>query len=207
MDSEAGCRRVRTLPACSVAPVDARDSGFPRRGCVAPGEDREVAFVTLTRFDSLDAIRVFASDGYEVPGVGTDGARVAVVLWRPRAALRHLVIRGLTAVQLAAGGGASYDVWVGERAQSIAVEPTSSVVAARSARPVKTSRCGRAVDRTAGRHRSTGNGALAAAQPTRARSRTIRRLFVRASSRSIAAATSLGGDSVDQRLPTWRTSP
>lgn len=27
----------------------------------------EVAFVTLTRFDSLDAIRAFAGDDYEVP--------------------------------------------------------------------------------------------------------------------------------------------
>jgi hypothetical protein len=47
----------------------------------------------------------------------------------------------------------------------------------------------------------------AAGQPTRARCRTIRTLLVRASSRSMAAATSLGGDSVDQRLPTRRTSP
>jgi hypothetical protein len=52
-----------------------------------------------------------------------------------------------------------------------------------------------------------GRGRLGAGQPTRAGSRTIRRLLVRASSRSIAAATSLGGDSVDQRLPTRRTSP
>ncbi len=44
-------------------------------------------------------------------------------------------------------------------------------------------------------------------QPTRARSRTIRRLLVRASSRSMAAATSLRGGSVDQRLPTRWTSP
>ena len=54
---------------------------------------------------------------------------------------------------------------------------------------------------------STCDGALPPGQPTRARSRTIRTLLVRASSRSIAAATSLGGDSVDQRLPTRRTSP
>ena len=51
------------------------------------------------------------------------------------------------------------------------------------------------------------NGALPAGQPTRARSRTIRTLLVRASRRSMAAARSLGGDSVDQRLPTRRTSP
>ena len=53
----------------------------------------------------------------------------------------------------------------------------------------------------------TGDAALAAGQPTRARSRTIRTLLVRAWSRSMAAASSLGGDSVDQRLPTRRTSP
>ena len=58
-----------------------------------------------------------------------------------------------------------------------------------------------------GRRRSTALVQPSAGQPTRARSRTIRRLLVRASSRSIAAATSLGGDSVDQRLPTRRTSP
>ena len=48
---------------------------------------------------------------------------------------------------------------------------------------------------------------LADDQATRARSRTIRRLLVLASSRSIAAVRSLGGASVDQRLPTRRTSP
>ena len=53
-------------------------------------------------------------------------------------------------------------------------------------------------------------GGTNANQPTRARSRTIRRLLVRASSRSIAAEISFGGGSVDQRLPTrwiwWRRS-
>ena len=58
-----------------------------------------------------------------------------------------------------------------------------------------------------GRRRSTRAEQLAGGQPTRARSRTIRMLLVRASSRSIAAATLLGGASVDQRLPTRRTSP
>jgi len=52
-----------------------------------------------------------------------------------------------------------------------------------------------------------GAGAPAANQSTRARSLTIRRLLVRASSRSIAKATSSGRGSVDQRLPTRRTSP
>jgi hypothetical protein len=57
--------------------------------------------------------------------------------------------------------------------------------------------------------RSSCAGALgrAADQPTRARSLTIRRLLVLASRRSIAEATSLRGDSVDQRLPTRWTSP
>ena len=48
---------------------------------------------------------------------------------------------------------------------------------------------------------------LSADQATRARSLTIRRLLVLASSRSIAAVRSLGGASVDQRLPTRRISP
>jgi hypothetical protein len=48
---------------------------------------------------------------------------------------------------------------------------------------------------------------LTADQPAGARSRTIRRLLVRASSRSIAAVRSVGGGSVVQRLPTLRTSP
>ena len=61
--------------------------------------------------------------------------------------------------------------------------------------------------RRAGLRRSTSDGPLPAGQPTRAGSRTIRRLLVRASSRSMAAATSLGGDSLDQRLPTRRSSP
>jgi antibiotic biosynthesis monooxygenase (ABM) superfamily enzyme len=30
-------------------------------------EDREVAFIALTRFDSIDAIRAFAGDSYETP--------------------------------------------------------------------------------------------------------------------------------------------
>ena len=50
-------------------------------------------------------------------------------------------------------------------------------------------------------------GALAGDQPTRARSLTMRRLLVRASSRSIAEAMSLEGGSLDQRLPTRWTSP
>ncbi len=47
----------------------------------------------------------------------------------------------------------------------------------------------------------------AADQATGAGSLTILRLLVDAWSRSIAAASSLGGASVDQRLPTRRTSP
>ena len=30
-------------------------------------EDREVGFITLTRFDSVHAIRAFAGDDYETP--------------------------------------------------------------------------------------------------------------------------------------------
>ena len=48
---------------------------------------------------------------------------------------------------------------------------------------------------------------LVADEPARGRSLTMRRLLVRASSRSIAEAMSLGGGSVDQRLPRRWTSP
>ena len=49
--------------------------------------------------------------------------------------------------------------------------------------------------------------ALGGDQPTRLRSLTIRRLLVRASSRSIAEASSSRGGLVDQRLPARWTSP
>jgi antibiotic biosynthesis monooxygenase (ABM) superfamily enzyme len=42
-------------------------SGFRGAEVLRRSEDNGVAFVTLTRFDSLDAIRAFAGEHYEVP--------------------------------------------------------------------------------------------------------------------------------------------
>jgi len=39
--------------------------GFRNADVLRRDEDGEVAFVTLTRFDSLDAIRAFAGEDYE----------------------------------------------------------------------------------------------------------------------------------------------
>jgi antibiotic biosynthesis monooxygenase (ABM) superfamily enzyme len=41
--------------------------GFRGAEVLRRPDGNEVAFVTLTRFDSLDAIRAFAGDDYEVP--------------------------------------------------------------------------------------------------------------------------------------------
>lgn len=41
--------------------------GFRGADVLRRVEDGEVAFVTLTRFDSVDAIRAFAGDDYETP--------------------------------------------------------------------------------------------------------------------------------------------
>jgi antibiotic biosynthesis monooxygenase (ABM) superfamily enzyme len=41
--------------------------GFRGAEILRRREGSEVAFVTLTRFDSIDAIRAFAGDEYEVP--------------------------------------------------------------------------------------------------------------------------------------------
>jgi antibiotic biosynthesis monooxygenase (ABM) superfamily enzyme len=42
-------------------------AGFHGADVLRRADGDEVAFVTLTRFDSLDAIRAFAGDDYEVP--------------------------------------------------------------------------------------------------------------------------------------------
>jgi heme-degrading monooxygenase HmoA len=44
-----------------------RIAGFRGADVLRRAEDDEVAFITLTRFDSLDAIRAFAGDDYETP--------------------------------------------------------------------------------------------------------------------------------------------
>lgn len=41
--------------------------GFRGADVLTRVEDGEVAFVTLTRFDSVDAVRAFAGDDYETP--------------------------------------------------------------------------------------------------------------------------------------------
>jgi heme-degrading monooxygenase HmoA len=41
--------------------------GFRGADVLRRVDDAEVAFVTLTRFDSLEAIRAFAGDDYETP--------------------------------------------------------------------------------------------------------------------------------------------
>jgi antibiotic biosynthesis monooxygenase (ABM) superfamily enzyme len=41
--------------------------GFQGAEVLRRNDGDEVAFVTLTRFDSIDAIRAFAGDEYEVP--------------------------------------------------------------------------------------------------------------------------------------------
>ena len=53
--------------------------GFRDADVLRRDEDGEVAFVTLTRFDSLEAIRAFAGEDHET-GDRTDSARVALAL-------------------------------------------------------------------------------------------------------------------------------
>jgi antibiotic biosynthesis monooxygenase (ABM) superfamily enzyme len=48
-------------------PAMRRTRGFLGAEVLRRPDGLEVAFVTLTRFDSLDAIRAFAGDRYEVP--------------------------------------------------------------------------------------------------------------------------------------------
>jgi antibiotic biosynthesis monooxygenase (ABM) superfamily enzyme len=51
----------------SLFPSMRQIDGFVDADVLRRREGDEVAFVTLTRFDSLDAIRAFAGDSYEVP--------------------------------------------------------------------------------------------------------------------------------------------
>ena len=51
----------------SLFPSMRQIDGFVDADVLRRREGDEVAFVTLTRFDSLDAIRAFAGDDYEVP--------------------------------------------------------------------------------------------------------------------------------------------
>ena len=63
---------MRTIPGVLGADVLRRE------------EDGEVGFVTLTRFESLDAIRAFAGDDFETP-VLEPTARALVSHYEPRA--------------------------------------------------------------------------------------------------------------------------
>ena len=51
----------------SLFPSMLQIDGFVDADVLRRREGDEVAFVTLARFDSLDAIRAFAGDDYEVP--------------------------------------------------------------------------------------------------------------------------------------------
>jgi heme-degrading monooxygenase HmoA len=48
-------------------PAMRRIDGFRGADLLRRDDGREVAFVTLTRFDSLEAIRAFAGEDYETP--------------------------------------------------------------------------------------------------------------------------------------------
>ena len=58
--------------------------GFLGADVLRRAEAGEVAFVTLTRFDTLDAIRVFAGEDYEMP-VLEPTARALLSRYDPRA--------------------------------------------------------------------------------------------------------------------------
>jgi antibiotic biosynthesis monooxygenase (ABM) superfamily enzyme len=58
--------------------------GFRGAEVLRRADGDEVAFVTLTRFDSLDAVRAFAGDDYEVP-VLEPAARALLSHYEPRA--------------------------------------------------------------------------------------------------------------------------
>ena len=59
-------------------------AGFLGADVLRRDEQDEVAFVTLTRFDTLDAIRAFAGDDYETP-VLEPAARVLLAHYDQRA--------------------------------------------------------------------------------------------------------------------------
>jgi heme-degrading monooxygenase HmoA len=59
-------------------------TGFRGADVLRCAEDGEVAFVTLTRFDSLAAIRAFAGEDYETP-VLEPAARALLSRYDPRA--------------------------------------------------------------------------------------------------------------------------
>jgi antibiotic biosynthesis monooxygenase (ABM) superfamily enzyme len=59
-------------------------SGFRGADVLRRDDDGEVAFVTLTRFDTLDAIRVFAGNDYETP-VLEPTARALLTRYDPQA--------------------------------------------------------------------------------------------------------------------------
>jgi antibiotic biosynthesis monooxygenase (ABM) superfamily enzyme len=58
--------------------------GFRGADVLTRDDDGDVAFVTLTRFDSVDAIRAFAGDDYETP-VLEPQALALLARYEPRA--------------------------------------------------------------------------------------------------------------------------
>ena len=67
LDDRGQRRRVRTIPAGRTLSVDAGDPCFRGADFLRRLEHYEVAFITLTRFDSLAAMKAFAGDDYETP--------------------------------------------------------------------------------------------------------------------------------------------
>jgi len=59
-------------------------AGFLGAEVLRRDEDGEVAFVVLTRFESLDAVRAFAGDDYETPVIEPE-AQALLAHWEPRA--------------------------------------------------------------------------------------------------------------------------
>jgi hypothetical protein len=59
--------RLQTVPAIGAVPFDARDSGLRDAEVLVRDKNGEVAFVTLTRADSVQAIRAFAGEDHERP--------------------------------------------------------------------------------------------------------------------------------------------
>jgi len=56
-----------TFLLTELFPAMRQIQGFRNADVLRRSDGDEVAFVTLTRFDSLDAIRAFAGEQYEVP--------------------------------------------------------------------------------------------------------------------------------------------
>jgi heme-degrading monooxygenase HmoA len=67
-------------------------------------EDKEAAFMTLARFDSIEAIRAFAGDRYETPGDRATCWPAALTVRRPGCSLRDLGLLGERGRWMISGG-------------------------------------------------------------------------------------------------------